>query len=227
MKGFYSKSITLLHLIRRRNFFAALESLLALMKALGIYIHITDIFCCETEQPLVSPPPEDLLIRALDSAEISLITPLEDKDEIKLGQRLQEWGDECRGIFLRGEIAGYAWISQHKIRIPEVSYEKCLNNDEVYLYDVFIRKDRRNQGLWTFFLRDLIREVLLQGRKLVSAADLTNPRARRIKLRNGFKTIERIILIRVGDTLEKRFRRLFAPGNSSSIANPVGKRKIG
>ena len=209
MKGIVSKSITLFHLLRERRYYAALESLLSLLKMVGIYIHITELFSCDSDQHTKLVCPTGLVIRTVDSSEISLITSIENKAEEKLKERMLEWRDECRGIFLRGELAGYAWIAREKIRIPEVAFEKNLRGDEIYLYDVFIREEFRNQGLWVYFLRELIREVVLHGGRLISAADLTNQTAREIKLKNGLSKIERVTLIQIGKIWEYQSVRLF------------------
>lgn len=209
MKGTRSKISTLFLVLRRRDYSAALESLLSLLKKAGIYIHITDILACESSLNPFSPAPPGLTIRSVGLEEIPLITPLEKKPEIKLTQRMLEWGDECRGFFLLGEIVGYAWISRKKIRIPEVAFEKALGNNEIYLYDGFLRKEHRNRGIWTYFLRGLIDEVTTGGGILLSTADLTNSRARRIKLDNGFRKSDRVTLIRVGGKFKRRFARHF------------------
>lgn len=209
MKERRSKFSTLFLLLRRKDYSAALESLFSLLKKAGIYIHITDIMACDSSVNPIPPVPPGLIIRQIDPAEIPLIAQLEKKPEEKLEERMREWGDECRGFFFRDEIAGYAWISRSKIRIPEVSFERDLEENAIYLYNGFIRPEHRNRSCWIYFLRELIQEISSRGGEIFSTADLTNSRARLIKLNNGFRRTERITLIRVGGLFKKRFIKRF------------------
>jgi GNAT superfamily N-acetyltransferase len=175
-----------------------LEAILANLKKLGIYIQVNRFYRCDSISHSPRKKPEDITIRSLGTESIPLLIPLEGKEGQVFHTRLKDYGDECRGIFRGDDLAGYVWLSDLVMRIPELEFERPLRADEVYMYDVFIGKNWRNRGLYSLFLDDLLQSLLPAGKTVYTSVEITNYRARRANTRMGFARTGRGILTKIG-----------------------------
>ncbi len=187
-----------LRIIREGRSWDILEALLSNLKKAGIYIQINRLYRSGNYSHSPRQKPAGFTVRSLGPESIPLLIPLEGKEGQVFHTRLKDYGDECRGIFRGDDLAGYVWLSDLVMRIPELEFERPLRADEVYMYDVFIGKNWRNRGLYSLFLDDLLRSLLPAGKTVYTSVEITNYRARRANTRMGFARTGRGILTKIG-----------------------------
>ncbi len=132
---------------------------------------------------------------------------IENKPAETFLRRWEEYGDECRGIFYRDQLVGYAWISSRIMRVPELDYRRALQENELYLYNTIIKKNWRKRGFYALFLGRLIREVSSQGKIIYVSSDFTNYPAIQAHLRSGFRHKETITLAKAGKFWSHHFQK--------------------
>lgn len=172
---------------------------MANLKKIGIYIQVNDLYRRAPGAPPFREKPLDLVIRSVSPKEISLLTPLENKDDRVFLIRLEDYGDECRGIFFEGEPIGYVWLSDSVMRIPELEYQRPLAPNEVYMYDVFIGEGWRNRGFYSIFLGDLFGRLFPLGKSVYTSVEITNRRAHQANVKMGFRKIGKGYRIKLGN----------------------------
>ncbi len=197
-----SKRKALLKILREGQSWDLLEAVLSNLKKAGIYIQINDFYRCDSYPTVTQEIPEGFFVRSVVKEEIPRLVPLEGKNEEVFLTRLEEYNDECRGIFLGDSLAGYVWLSDSVIRIPELEYERPLAENEIYMYDVFIGEDWRGQKLYSLFLTDLIQDLVPAGKTILTSVEFTNYRARKADQKMGFNRSGRGFLIKLGGLWE-------------------------
>ena len=113
-------------------------------------------------------------------------------------------GDTCLGIKYQGEIAGFTWFSMQENRSR--LYQSKMNNNEAYLYDMFVFKAFRGHNLAPS-LRYKNYEVLRRlGRDtFYSVTECSNNASFRFKQKLG----ARIVFLGVHVEFFKKWRKTF------------------
>jgi len=188
-----------------------IEALFYNLREFGIYIQVNNLYSCD--RLTLAPPQElkDFEVRSISAGSVSLLLPIENKEPKVFITRLQEYGDECRGVFYAHQLIGYAWLSTSVMRIPELEYERPLKKNEVYLYDVIIRKEWRHRGFYGLFLSQLFQELIPSGIIIYTSVEITNYKSKQSHTRSGFRKTGRGVFIKIGRAFKHRSVKLNSP----------------
>lgn len=211
-----SKLLMLLNLIKTGKYPELLESVLINMEKIGVSLQIKELVITGVPVRKTITPLPDFFIRRIELSEVSLLTPFEDKDTTVFERRIKEYGDDCMGLFFRGDMVGYGWISRTMMRIPELEYERPLKENEIYLYDGVIRKDMRRKGFWLSFLEWLVQETTRNNQTILGYIDITNYKSKKVHFDMGFQSAGTVALLKLGNLWKHRFIKSI-PG----ITNPM------
>lgn len=185
-------------MLNNRNYWEIIQSLLFNLKALGIHIEISEFLVCDHLSSLPNISSAGLLTRQIQDCDIENILKIDDKPAEAFRKRIHMYQDEGILINYRGKTVGYAWISQTKMRIPSIGYERQLKENEIYLYDGIIDEKHRGIGLFPLFLVNLIRDSINMGKIIVNSINITNYESIKLHKKLGFRKTDISVFVRVG-----------------------------
>jgi hypothetical protein len=211
MKALYDKWGTLLCLMRQKRYYEILEGILNTLKIIGIHIQANDFFVSPTSYSQLPLRLPGLSFRPVKDDEIDILTSIEGKDTLVFRERIEDWGDECRGLFFQKRLVGYAWLSKTKMRVPEIGYERRLKANEIYLYNGVIEKELRTWGFFGIFLMHLVREAGTNGSIIINTVEFTNNKSKQTFLKMGFRKTGTYTYVTLWNLLKFHFKTSHLP----------------
>jgi hypothetical protein len=149
------------------------------------------------------PESGDYEITFLDSEDVQTLGNLEGHDTtvpVMLDQ-LSE-GHRCLGLKNEGKIVGFTWCRYDRFGYPP-SMGFLLKENEAYLYDMFIIKDRRGSNLAPLLRYRCYQELAKIGRKILYSASLIpNAPAIRFKKKLDAQILSLCLYIRFGKGIQ-------------------------
>lgn len=136
-------------------------------------------------------------IRRGGPREVKELLRCENKPDIF--RRRFEKGEKCLVVLMKGEIAGYGWLSWAPVYWEErYHYPIQIPPDTVYVYDSYIVPEHRRKGLWRQLMGQEINFMKKIGRnKLLVMIDYGHARSIELHRRVGFYPIKRVLHFRL------------------------------
>lgn len=111
-------------------------------------------------------------------------------------QRMADGSQECY-VALAGEsVVGYAWTTLDRFFIEEINHLYVMREDEVFIYDCFVREDFRGRGIYPAMLATVMQDQTLRlpglKRALIGVSALNRSSTRGI-IKAGFVPYSNII----------------------------------
>ena len=194
-------------LIKAGNYFDFLEAIFNNLKEIGIYVQINQFFFCNNVSDSRRSLTSYFTIREISKKEVQILLPFENKDRNTFLERWEKYGDKCRGIFYADELLGYTWLSFKAMRVPEAEYQRPLRDNEIYLYNVVVKKNWRKKGIFKEFYSRIIMDSVSEGKTIITTIDFTNYISKKAHLKVGFQEAGIVALFKLGNFWKHRIER--------------------